>query len=110
MTKKQIENLFEQVSNTLGISASLEWGDFGNSMGLANAPLRKIGLSIFLLLRKEIDIKYIIIHELAHIKTWTPKSFHGKLFKKTEKKFLDKFGIIAKYKDGTEYPYVVEYQ
>lgn len=110
MKKSDIEDLFEAISRYLGVSASFFWGDFGNAMGVAHAPSKKIGLSIFLFIKNEIDIKYIIIHELAHIKTWTPKNFHGKLFKKTEKKFLDKFGIIAKYKDGEEYPYYVGYQ
>lgn len=110
MIKKDIEKMFYDIAETLGIEASLEFDDLGNPMGLASKKQKKVWLSIFIFLKKELDIKYIIIHELAHIKTWTPNNFHGKLFKTTEKRFLEKFGIVAKYKDNDEYPYAVEYQ
>lgn len=89
MKKGEVKELFEQYKKVLGLKdVKLEFKDYKTKVASCSLKTRRVTLSTKLLGMEEHVIKYILLHELLHLKL--NSKFHGEEFHKLLEDFLTK--------------------
>lgn len=86
---ERVKRIFEHYKKVLGLEdVKLEFKEYKTKIASCSLKRRKITLSTRLLNLDDSVIKYIILHELLHLKL--NSKYHGNEFHKLLEKFLTK--------------------